>query len=78
MLLYDARVVRSGLNIKRLVIRLSVWPEFRRAKVQRDAKEVSFDHVWFSGYLQAMLLKGFQSIVSDSFNSRSWCVSEDH
>ena len=71
MLLYDRRVVRCGVNVKRLVVRFSIRPEFARTKVQRDVKEVSFDHVGFSGYLQTMLLKGFQNIFSNSFDSRS-------
>ena len=71
MFLYDGRVVRRGLNIKRMVVRFSVRPEFARAKVQCDVKEASFDHVRFSGYLQAMLLKCFQNIFSNSFGSRA-------
>ena len=59
------------MNTKRLVVKFSIRPEFARAEVQRDVKEVNFDDVVFSGYLQARLLKGFQNVFSSSFDSRS-------
>ena len=77
MLFYDGRVIRSSVKIKGMVVRFSIRPEFARAKVQRDVEEVGSYHVGFSGYLQAVLLKGFQNIFSCSFNSRSWCVTDD-
>ena len=57
--------------VKWLVVVFSTRPKFARPKVQRDVKKVSFDHVGFSGYLQTMLLKGFQTIFSNSFDSGS-------
>ena len=38
MLLYDGRVVRSGVNIKRMVVKFLIRLEFARAEVQRDTK----------------------------------------
>ena len=36
MLLYDRRVVRRGVNVKQLVVRFSIWPEFARTKIQQN------------------------------------------
>ena len=65
------------MNIEQLVVRVSIRPEFTRAEVQRDVDKDNFDHVSFSGYLQAEVLQIFQDIFSDSPKSRSWYVTED-